>query len=278
MSHTIYTATGCARCKIAKRYMKENNIAFEDFDIKAEGKDEFAQFYRANRKDIIRTKDGVEFPVFTDGRKIRQGVGVVLGYLIAESKLDGFIRLGTLHGEWIDGFDISGGDPTQTDDLIRVLDYLKCNGLKIQLNTNGKNADVLEKLLKEGLGDHLIMEVRGPEPLFDFFYGPETAAEQIRKSLSLASKFPDYSFFTVIAPVMRGDGEFSYLTAEEIGQTAELIEAASGSKKNPYTLRSFNPQEATDETFKSMEPLPSSAMFKYRTAARRYQVMTEIEK
>jgi len=42
MDNAIYTATGCVRCKIAKRYMEENGIAYREFDIKTNGRDFFA--------------------------------------------------------------------------------------------------------------------------------------------------------------------------------------------------------------------------------------------
>jgi glutaredoxin len=99
MTNQIYTATGCVRCKITKRFMKDNGISYEEYDFKAEGKEAFSQFYRDNRKDIFRDKDGVEFPVFTDGRVIRQGLSVVVGYLIAGEALSGFIGRNRLHGE-----------------------------------------------------------------------------------------------------------------------------------------------------------------------------------
>ncbi len=91
MENTIYSATGCVRCKITKNYLKENNITFEEFDFKAAGKEAFAQFYRANRSQVFRDNDGVEFPVFTDGKNIRQGTSVIIGYLIAGDGLSGYI-------------------------------------------------------------------------------------------------------------------------------------------------------------------------------------------
>ena len=125
MGNHIYTATGCARCKIAKKYLNENSIVFEEFDFKAEGKEAFAKFYRSNRNQIYRDADGVEFPIFTDGTQIRQGVSIILGYLIAGDGLAGYISRSTLHGEWIDGFNISTGDPDQASNLAMVLKYLK---------------------------------------------------------------------------------------------------------------------------------------------------------
>jgi hypothetical protein len=37
MGNTIVTATGCSRCKIAKKFMNEHAVPFEEMDIKAEG-------------------------------------------------------------------------------------------------------------------------------------------------------------------------------------------------------------------------------------------------
>jgi glutaredoxin len=278
MTHDIYTATGCARCKITKRFMQENAIDYEEYDIKAEGKEAFSQFYRANRGAIFRDQDGVEFPVFTDGKVIHQGVSVVIGYLIAGDDLTGFIDRSKLHGEWIDGFNIAGGDPQNSEGLLRVLAYLKQNNLNVQVATDGHNAAVLQSVLDENLADRVIVSLKGPANL----YGPITGAaideSELAKTLALAARFPEYQFYTTVAPLEREDGNIEYLTPQEISETARQIETATGSKKHPYKLRIFNPQHPDDDRFKSVEPLPASAMFKYRTAARRYMVMTEIEK
>ena len=278
MANTIYSATGCARCNITKKYLGENSIEYEEFDFKAEGKDAFSKFYRENRSEIFRDKDGVEFPVFTDGKVIRQGVSVVIGYLVAGDDLRGFIGRSELHGEWLDGINISGGNPAKTDELVEVISYLKQNGLKIQVVTAGKNSEVLETLLQNGLIDRVIVDVKGPAELYPQITGESVDEEDLKQSIKLGSTAPEHRIFTTIAPVARPDGEIDYISPEEIGTVAQLIEEASGSKKNPYTLCSFDPKKSGDERFQSIEALPSSAMFKYRTAARRYQVMTEIEK
>jgi glutaredoxin len=278
MSHTLYTAAGCARCKITKRFMTEQGITYDEFDINSDGKEVFARFYRANRNAIFRDKDGVEFPVLSDGSVIRQGAGVIIGYLIAGDGLDSFIGRSVLHGDWIDGFNISGGDPAGGDELIRVLSYLKQSRLKIQLTTNGKNAAVLEKIVARGLGDRMIMEVKGPAEFYGALTGESIDAQELAQSIRLAARFGEYQFYTTIAPVQRSDGHIRFLSPEEIAQTARMIEAATGSKKNPYELRVFDFTNAPDEVAKSVEALSDSAFFKYRTVARRYQVMTEIKK
>ncbi|NNF46195.1 MAG: hypothetical protein HKN69_05445 [Desulfofustis sp.] len=278
MANTIYSATGCARCNVTKKYMGENSIEYEEFDFKAEGKEAFSKFYRENRSEIFRDKDGVEFPVFTDGKVIRQGVSVVIGYLVAGDDLQGFIGRSELHGEWLDGINISGGDPAKTDQLVQVISYIKQSGLKIQAVTIGKNSDVLEALLQKGLVDRLIMDVKGPAELYLDLTGSPVDEDDLKRSIKLTSTAPEHSFITTIAPVSRSEGTIEYLSPEEIAETAQLIEEASGSKKNRYTLCPFDPKSINDERFASLEPLPSTAYFKYRTAARRFQVMTEIEK
>lgn len=281
MSQTIFTATGCARCKIAKKFMEERGIAYQELDIKGDGKDTFAQFYRVNRSAIIRSEEGVEFPVLTDGRSVRQGVGVVVGYLQAGTALDGFIGRSRLSKGWMDGIHVSGGVPSMVDDLVAVLGFLKKNGLKLQLDTCGKNASVLERLLDERAGDRVIMEVKGPLPLYGMILGEEIDAGEVKRSIELTAGFPEYRFETVVAPFIRQRGEvpeISYLTPEEIGETARLIGEVRGGKKEPYLLKAFDPAACTDERFKSVEKLLPAAMFKYRTVARQHQVLTEIEK
>jgi len=50
MPHTLFTATGCQRCKITKRFMDEHQSDYQDIDIKGEGMDIFREFYGQNRK------------------------------------------------------------------------------------------------------------------------------------------------------------------------------------------------------------------------------------
>jgi len=257
--------------------MADNAIEYEEYDIKAEGKQTFAKFYRANRSKIFRSSDGVEFPVFTDGQNIRQGVGVIVSYLMAQGRLDGFFSTGTLHGQWLDGIDISGGDPEHSEDLIRVLAFLKENGLKLQMTTDGRNAKVFEAIVDKGFCDRAIMEVRGPFDLYKNLSGHPIDESELKHSVKMASKCPEYQFFTTICPFF-GDEGVRYLTPEEASGAARLINDATGSKKHLYKISRFDHAAIEDESLKSIDPLPDTAMFKYRTAVRRYMVLAEIEK
>lgn len=281
MSYTLFTATGCARCKIAKKFMDEKGIGYEEHDISGEGKDLFGQFYRNNRSSVYRGKEGIEFPVFTDGTIIRQGVGVVIAFLRAGTRLDGFIGRSELSHGWMDGIHVSEGDPALADEVAEVLGFLKKNGLKLQCDTDGKHASVLQKLLEQGLGDRVIMDLKGPMVLYNALLGEEIDPQELRRTMELVTKFPEYRFETTVAPVFGRGGESGstrYLTPEEIGDTAKWIKDVTTSNKQPYVLRVFDPETSPDQRFKSLEKLSPNSLLRFRSAARKHQVLTELEK
>ncbi len=281
MNNILFTAAGCIRCKIVKGFMKDRGIPFEEKDMKAEGKEEFKKFYSANRTAIYRGPDGIEFPVFTDGVHIRQGIGTVVAYLNSGNKLDGFFSVGTLHKEWVDGIHISAGKPECYEDFLEVLRFLKANAMKLQVDTNGKNSSILRQIFDEGLADVVIMNVVGPRTLYRQILDEAVDLSEVEASIAMVPKFPKYQFQTTVVPVIRQDGDtpvISYMTPEETGETARLIEEATGSKKNPYLIRLFKPEEVIDSRLKSVEPMSANMIFSYRSAARVYQVFSEVEK
>ena len=281
MSITIYSATGCVRCRVVKQLLNERGRTYQDHDALAEGKEAFRSFYQKNRQKIYRGPEGVEFPIYYDGDVIRQGLPAVAAHLIGGPALNGFFKPGTLHGQWLDGIYISNGDPAWGEDLLEVLAFLKKQNFKIRIDTNGLNADLLASVLERGLADRVIMEVKGPVELFDSFFKHPVDPAEIKRSIALVAKCSDYEFVTTIAPVERqsGDaGQISYITPAEVGETANLIKQAAGDNRQPYGLRFFDPESASDERMRTLESLSQSALFKYRSEARKHQFKTEILK
>jgi glutaredoxin len=278
MSITIYTATGCTRCKIVKSYMDDNNIPYLEKDMKAEAKEEFQKFYKENRNAIYRSKDGIEFPIITDGREIRQGISGAIAYLIAGTDLDGFFSVGSMRKEWINGINISTGKGEYAEAFVEVLRFLKKNNMKLQIETDGRNSHILGTVVKENLADKLIMNVLGGEDIYKLLLGDELDFTDIKNSIALVPKIEAYQYQFVVSPVKRENGEVSYLTPEEAADAAQLIENVTGSKKHSFVIKLFDPSSSDNDEFKKIEGLPSSALFSYRTKARNYQVFAEIEK
>lgn len=276
----LFTAAGCPRCSIAKRFMQERGIAYAEIDATGAGKEAFGQFYRLNRQAVHRGPDGIEFPVLADETSIRQGVGVVVAYLQAGRRLDGFIGRSEPSKGWVGGLHVSAGNPAQAGDLAEALGFLKRSGLKLELDTDGRNAAVLEMLLEAGLGDRVIMDLKGPKRLYAAILGAPVDPAEVGRSMHLATRFPEHRFVTTVAPVRRSEEDpdsIRYLTPAEIEETALWLKEATGSHRQPYFLRDFNLQHHPDDRMRRIAQLAPGNLLRHRSAARNYQVSTEIE-
>jgi len=279
MPITIYSAPGCLRCKIAKQFLDENGRTYQDVDALGEGRKTFSDFYRDRRDQIRRGPDGMEFPIFSDGDTVRQGLPMVLAHLIAGPALQGFFKPGLLHGRWVDGIHISGGDPAHGETLLEVLALLKKQQLKLQIETNGVNASLLEQVLDRGLADRVIMEVIGSLKLYDLLLVQAADPREIKRSIARISRCDDYFFYTTIAPLVRENDEIkalSYITPEEIADAARLIKEAAGDSRQPYRLKAFDPRTSDDPRLRDCEALAKNELFRYRTMARKHQFKTEL--
>jgi len=278
VSLTLYTAAGCSRCAVLKNALQEKGLAFEEHDAVGDGKDRFARFYRAHRAQVRRGPEGIEFPVLVDGEVVRQGVAAAAAWIEAGWRLDGFFAPCDPVKGWVGGVDVSAGDPAAAEHLARVLAFLKAAGFKLELRTRGRNPELLERLLEAGLGDRVVMEVAGPPERYAGSPGPE----EVGRSMAVAARCGEHRFETTVAPyVPAGAGPQAlpvYPSPEEIAATARWLAETTGSPKRAYLLRHFDPAGYADERLRSVAPLPPEALVRYRSAARRHQVFTEIEK
>ena len=60
----------------------------------------------------------------------------------------------------LDGVVITGGEPTMQKDLPDFARYIKNLGLKVKLDTNGTNPNMLKALISQGLLDYIAMDVK----------------------------------------------------------------------------------------------------------------------
>ncbi len=273
MSYQLFSATGCMRCKIVKIFMDTKSIAYEELDIKSQGKDAFKIFYKNNRPDIFRGKDGIEFPILFTGEKIFQGVGVIIAFLMDKDKLKGFVTRSDLSHGWISGLNLCANSMADGKEFISLLRFLKDQGLMIQLETDGRNPHLLEIILEEKLIHRLIFTLRGPAPLYKNLTGIALNEDDLIKSLSLLNPSFEYQIILPVSLINRNSKREDYLTVEEAAMAAGLVEKATKSKKHPFFIEPVVPSEKL-----GIDPLPSSAFFKYRTQCRRHMVLCEIKK
>lgn len=264
MTMILYSATGCRRCQLVRRFLQAHEIAFQEHDSLAEGRETFGLFYRTSRRRICRGPDGIEFPILTDGEMIRQGLPMVLAHLTAGPCLDGFFRPGTLHGQWVDGVLVSGGDAKHGDEFLAVLGDLKNNRLKLQIDTRGANADLLQQVLDLELADRTVMEIGAPPDKYDL--------SEIKRTIALVSRCRDHLFSTTIGPLAGETGRSKGprgITPEEVSQIARLIGEVTGDSTQPYRLQVPDFRTTSNK-------VPAGNLLVYRNSARKFQFKTEI--
>jgi pyruvate formate lyase activating enzyme len=155
----------------------------------------------------------------------------------------GFLEYLDTVKEWVTGVTICGGEPTLQEGLIPFIEQVRAKNLAVKLDTNGSNPRVLERLLGAGLVDYVAMDVKGPRFLWPATAGVEGHEDAMSESLRLVARFPVYEFRTTVAPVVRGDGEISFLTVQEMSAAARLVVQATGSDAHKYYVQKFVPRK-----------------------------------
>ena len=64
--------------------------------------------------------------------------------------------------EFLDGIVITGGEPTIHRDLPELVKRIKALGMKVKLDTNGTNPEMLKDLIDAGLIDYVAMDLKAP--------------------------------------------------------------------------------------------------------------------
>ena len=109
---------------------------------------------------------------------------------------------------YLDGVVVTGGEPTIQEDLPVFLKKIKNIGLKVKLDTNGSNPNVLEHLLKEGILDALAVDVKAPLEKYPEVTGVAAVdREAVWQSIHLAafSGLPVWFRTTLIPELSKSD-------------------------------------------------------------------------
>ena len=116
----------------------------------------------------------------------------------------------------IDGVCITGGEPTLQPDLYDFICRVKeIPTMKVKLDTNGTNTDILQKLIEDELIDYVAMDIKTTKSKYN-----EIACMKnfdigaIEASIELLQNFySDYEFRTTVVEELHSEEDF-----EEIGE------------------------------------------------------------
>ena len=135
----------------------------------------------------------------------------------------------------LDAVTITGGEPTQHDDLIDMVRKLKGMGFLVKLDSNGSRPEVLETMIAEKLVDYIAMDIKAPLDDYEKIMGWPIPAEKLRQSIELIlGSGLEHEFRTTIVK--------SLTSLDDLRQIAETIKGA----KN-YYLQKFIPTKLNDE-------------------------------
>jgi len=163
------------------------------------------------------------------------------------------------NSDFLDGVVITGGEPTLNEDLPDLIRKIRMMGLKVKLDTNGTNPDMLQDLLQAGLLDCVAMDLKGPlDQQYSQVCGTEVDLEAIKRSIKLIMTSDiDYEFRTTVVP--------HYLRPADIERMASYI---GGAKK--YALQGFQLDLTLDKRLSKIDPYSEGEMLAMAETARKY--------
>ncbi len=85
----------------------------------------------------------------------------------------------------LDGLVITGGEPTIQEDLPRFIRKVRRLGLKIKLDTNGSQPEVIRQLLEENLLDYVAMDIKAPLDQYESIVGGPVDTKALQTSIEL---------------------------------------------------------------------------------------------
>jgi pyruvate formate lyase activating enzyme len=130
--------------------------------------------------------------------------------------------------EWADGAVISGGEPTLSPDLGRLVDSLASLGFAVKLDTNGSVPDNLEAVLPRL--DYVAMDIKTCLSDYESLTGFADTDAISRSAAMIKAGARDYEFRTTVIP-----GRHTEDTMRA------MLPVLSGAKR--YTLQPFLPRE-----------------------------------
>jgi pyruvate formate lyase activating enzyme len=142
---------------------------------------------------------------------------------------------------FLDAVCITGGEPTLNKELPEFIRKIKEMGYLVKLDTNGTNPEMLEELIENNLIDYIAMDIKAPLEKYDVVTNSKVDKENIKKSVELILKFPNYEFRTTVVP-----GLFNKEDAKKIGEWLK------GSKK--FYIQQFRGIKTLDKNFIDKKP------------------------
>jgi len=151
----------------------------------------------------------------------------------------------------LDAVCVSGGEPTLHKYLPEFLMKIKNKGLKVKLDTNGTNPEMLANIIDNKLVDYIAMDIKGPLGDYENICGCKVDVEKIRESIEQVKRMFDYEFRLTAVP--------GFVNKENIKGIGELLKASKRIFLQQFVssvdLVDFNLQNKKPYTVKELEEM-----------------------
>lgn len=180
--------------------------------------------------------------------------------LIREKEVFGYLEKNKL---LLDAVVITGGEPTIQNDLIEFITKVKELNLKVKLDTNGTNPEIIKSLLDYKLIDYIAMDIKAPLNLEKYatIVGKQFSISQLDKILESIriieqSNIP-YEFRSTLIKDIH--------SLEDVKQMSESI-------KGDYYLQEYNPGKVLQDNCEFKNPFYKTELQNWLTEKEIYHV------
>lgn len=209
---------------------------------------------------MLDWKGKIAAVIFTSGCNFK--CGYCHNHALAEGKTDGVVSWSSVEDSlrsrmgWLDGVVVTGGEPTIYSSIGTLLSRIKSLGLKVKLDTNGSNPEVLEALIKSGLIDGISMDFKASFCNYEKAARVKVDLKKIEASLNLIL-------------ISKIEKEFRMTMVPELNGFSDLKELSSllyGVGDCSMVIQQFNPEGAWMPEFRASEPYSGDQLIKWSNA------------
>ena len=156
----------------------------------------------------------------------------------------------------IDGLCITGGEPTLQKDLPDFIAKCRDIGIKIKLDSNGTNPQILQDLIKKNLLDYVAMDIKNSKDKYAITANAKIDLTKIQESIDLLeSSGIDHEFRTTLV--------HEFHTLEDIEHIAQWLDGT-----NKYYLQKFEDKGGCIQD--GLHEVPIALAKKMQTMASKY--------
>ena len=160
---------------------------------------------------------------------------------------------------FLDGVVITGGEPTINPDLEEFIKKIYEMGLKVKLDSNGTNPEILRELLEKRYVDFLAMDIKCCFENYNKITNSEVDLDKIKKSIDIVKKFPNYEFRITIAPG---------ITKDDIVKIGEYLKSRQANKI--LVIQQFRPDKCLNKNLEVYSKTSENILEDFSEIAKKY--------